>query len=96
MTVKNGCASKVPFLITRSRPPCSATNTRPSGANAIAVGALRPLTTSVSANPEGKVAAPAADTTARHASAAAPVRAPGSDVQDALNPPLWPSPPEGP
>ena len=70
MTVTNGCASSVPFLITRRRPPCSVTNRRPSGANAIAVGALRPLATCVSANPDGRAEAPAVDTIARNASAA--------------------------
>ena len=33
-----------PFFTTRSLPPCSQTNRRPSGANAIAVGAERPET----------------------------------------------------
>ncbi len=57
-------ASSVPFLITRSRPPCSVTNSRPSGANAIAVGAASPVATCVSAKPVGSVAAGAAGTTA--------------------------------
>ena len=45
------------FLITRSRPPCSHTNRRPSGAKAMAVGLARPLATVVSVNPDGNVAA---------------------------------------
>ena len=47
--------------MTRSRPPCSQTKSRPSGANCIAVGLESPLATSVSVNPEGTVAARASD-----------------------------------
>ena len=42
VTVRNGVGSSAPFLITRSRPPCSQTNRRPSGANCIAVGLAKP------------------------------------------------------
>ena len=44
-------------MITRSRPPCSHTNSRPSGANCIAVGLFKPLATSASVKPAGRVAA---------------------------------------
>src|SRR5437763_2105506 len=37
LRVRNGVPSNVPFLMTRSVPPCSHTNMRPSGACAIAV-----------------------------------------------------------
>src|SRR5262245_64146655 len=43
--------------MTRSWPPWRQTNSRPSGANAIAVAFVRPLATSDSVNPDGRVAA---------------------------------------
>ena len=56
---KERSRSKAPFLITLRSPPCSHTNTRPSGATAIAVGLEKPET-NVSENPAGSVAARAA------------------------------------
>src|SRR5687768_14119615 len=53
----NGVGRSALFLMTRSLPACSATNRRPSGANAIAVGAVRPPAICVSVKPAGKVAA---------------------------------------
>ena len=60
VTVRNGVDRSVPFLITRRAPPCWQTNSRPSGAKAIAVGLLMPLATTDSLNPAGSVAAEAA------------------------------------
>jgi hypothetical protein len=54
----NGVLSNEPFLITRNWPLCRQTKSRPSGANAIAVGEpdrLPPNCSSV--NPDGKLAA---------------------------------------
>ena len=59
VSVTNGVGSSAPSLITRSRPPCSQTNRRPSGANCMAVGLARPLATCDSVNPAGSVAAAA-------------------------------------
>jgi hypothetical protein len=56
--MKNGAASSAPFFTTRNVPPCSATNTRPSGTRAIAVGEKSPVARGVSVKPGGKVAAP--------------------------------------
>ena len=53
----NGVARSTPFLITRSRPPCSQTNKRPSGANCIAVGFDNALATCLSVKPVGSMAA---------------------------------------
>ena len=54
----NGVLSNEPFLITRSLPPCWQTKSRPSGANAIAVGEPdRLLPNCASVNPDGKLAA---------------------------------------
>ena len=53
-----GVLSNEPLLITRSWPSCWQTKRRPSGANAIAVGAPdRLLPNWVSVNPDGKLAA---------------------------------------
>ena len=68
----NGVGSSAPFLMTRSCPPCSQTKRRPSGANAIAVGFARPLATSVSAKPDGSVAAPAGTPDANNANSRRP------------------------
>ena len=58
MRLTNGVLSNKPFLITRSWPPCWQTKSRPSGANAIAVGEPdRLLPNCVSTNPGGKFAA---------------------------------------
>src|SRR6185436_9101831 len=54
--VKKGVARTAPFLITRNSPVCWHTKSRPSGANAIAVGALNPVMM-VSVKPAGSVAA---------------------------------------
>src|SRR5581483_1661613 len=67
--VANGVGSNAPFWTTRKVPPCSLTNNRPSGANAIAVGAFRPGIV-VSLNPGGSVAAAAGG-----AATSSPVRA---------------------
>src|SRR5687767_8142408 len=70
LRVRNGVLSRAPFLITRSRPACSETNTRPSGAMESTVGLLRPLATVVSLKPLGRVAAAAAvDMRAAHRAA---------------------------
>src|SRR5438105_3959186 len=54
----NGVPSNEPFLITRSWPFCWQTKSRPSGANAIAVGGPdRLLPTCASVNPDGRLAA---------------------------------------
>jgi hypothetical protein len=60
VTERNGVGRSAPFLMTRSWPPCRQTNSRPSGAKAMAVGLLRPVATRVSVKPEGRVAAWAA------------------------------------
>ena len=58
MRLTNGVLSNEPFLITRSWPPCWQTKSRPSGANAIAVGEPdRLLPNCVSVNPDSKSAA---------------------------------------
>ena len=69
MRLTNGVLSNEPFLITRSWPPCWQTKSRPSGANAIAVGEPdRLLPNCVSVNPDGKLAAVARpDTTVSEA-----------------------------
>src|SRR5437868_13902482 len=55
---RNGTLSNTPFLITRTWPPWRQIKSRPSGANAIAVGVPdRSLPTCVSINPGGKFAA---------------------------------------
>src|SRR5215510_9420433 len=59
VTVKKGVASRTPFLMRRKVPPCSQTKIRPSGANAIAGGLVKPPATSESVNPGGTVAAEA-------------------------------------
>src|ERR1043165_4991223 len=56
LSVMNGAGNRTPFLITRSDPFCSQTNTRPSGAMSIAVGFKIPATL-VSVKPAGNVAA---------------------------------------
>ena len=56
--LRNGVASREPFLITRTWPVWRQTKSRPSGANSIAVGGPeRLLPNSVSVNSGGKVAA---------------------------------------
>ncbi len=50
----NGVSSSVPSLTTRSSPACSATNSRPSGANSIAVGSSSPAANTDSAKPVGR------------------------------------------
>src|SRR5437868_12573126 len=56
--LRNGALSNEPFLITRTWPPWRQTKSRPSGANAIAVGVPdRSLPTCASKNPGGKLAA---------------------------------------
>ncbi len=52
-SVTNGAASNAPFFITRTSPPFSVTNSRPSGANSIAVGRSRPPTRRESVKPDG-------------------------------------------
>ena len=56
VSVTNGAGSSTPSLMTRSCPPCRQTNSRPSGANSIAVGLVRPLATRLSVKPEGSTA----------------------------------------
>ena len=60
-TVTNGLSRRTSSLTTRSAPVCSHTNTRPSGATAIAVAPVRPVATTSSANPSGKSAIPDLD-----------------------------------
>ena len=56
--LRNGVASRDPFLITRNWPVWRQTKSRPSGENAIAVGCPERLPpNSVSENPVGKLAA---------------------------------------
>ena len=56
--LRNGAASREPFLITRTWPVWRQTKSRPSGANSIAVGdPERALPNGVSVNPAGKLAA---------------------------------------
>src|SRR5205807_6187364 len=56
--LRNGALSNEPFLITRTWPPWRQTKSRPSGANAIAVGEPdRSLPTCASINPDSKLAA---------------------------------------
>src|SRR5215471_7860503 len=50
-TVTNGFFSSLPLRMTRSRPPCSHTNTRPSGANAMLTGESSESATTVSVKP---------------------------------------------
>ena len=57
MSVTKSALSSVAFLTTRSRPACSQTKSRPSGANAMAVGLVRPVAIRVSTKPAGRVAA---------------------------------------
>jgi hypothetical protein len=54
-------------VTTRTTPPFSATNMRPSGAQATAVGAVSPETTVRSSKPVGSVAATAEEMPARRA-----------------------------
>ena len=55
--LRNGVASRNPFLITRNWPVWRQTKSRPSGENAIAVGCPERLPpNSVSVNPGGRVA----------------------------------------
>src|SRR5437762_14047527 len=53
----NGVERSAPFLTTRSFPACSEMNSRPSGANCMAVGLVTPLATRASEKPDGRVAA---------------------------------------
>src|SRR5436190_23991719 len=57
VSVTNGVGRSALFLMTRSRPPCSATNRRPSGANSIDVGLASPLARLLSVKLAGNVAA---------------------------------------
>jgi hypothetical protein len=69
VTVTNGLVSSWPFLITRRAPVCCATNSRPSGAMAMAVG-LGTCATSESVKPCGTVVALRAGSTFHHSSIA--------------------------
>jgi hypothetical protein len=55
--VSAGKDTSVPFLMSRSAPPCSHTKSRPSGAKVIAVGLSRPSARSERENPEGSAEA---------------------------------------
>ena len=57
----------VPPLTSFRAPPFSVTSMRPSGRKAIAVGALRPVTTALSLKVDGGVPASAAGAAARNA-----------------------------
>ncbi len=54
--VIRGVANRVPFFITLTDPPFSATKIRPSGAKAIVVGRLKPEATVWISNPAGRAA----------------------------------------
>ena len=58
-SVRNGFARSTPALMTRRLPPCWQTNSRPSGANAMAVGWLSDEATAFSVKPAGRFAAKA-------------------------------------
>src|SRR5262245_57943361 len=58
----------------RTRPPCSATNSRPSGAIATAVGLIRWSATSLSTKPRGSTVAPTADDSSSRQATADPVQ----------------------
>jgi hypothetical protein len=58
VTLRNGVARSAPAAdTTRTLPAFSSTNSRPSGANAWAVGVSKPLTHTLSWNPAGSVVA---------------------------------------
>ena len=59
VNVTNGVGRSALFLMTRSRPPCSATKRRPSGANSIDVGLASPVARLLSVKLAGRVAAEA-------------------------------------
>jgi hypothetical protein len=64
----SGFETSAPAAVTtRTLPPFSATNMRPSGAQATAVGAVSPETTVRSSKPVGNMAAMAEETPARRA-----------------------------
>ena len=78
VTVRKGVASSTPFLITRSWPACRQTNTRPSGATAMAVAFGNPeAARMVSWNPLGSVAPRRGDAITVEAKTDARTRRPG-------------------
>jgi hypothetical protein len=82
-------------LITRRSPPCSVTKILPSGANAIAVGALKPPATCERVNPSGRDTAPCAGLPADETAASAQPRSKTANMacKDPRKPRLFRVPP---